>query len=45
MTTATLIAGIPATNRSLYHRIRFLAGDPASSIDLPSDHADLPGAR
>lgn len=43
MTTATLIAGIPATNRSLYHRIRFLAGDPAASIDLPSDHSGLPG--
>lgn len=43
MTTATLIAGIPATNRSLYHRIRFLAGDPAASIELPADHPDLPG--
>lgn len=43
MTTATLIAGIPATNRSLYHRIRFLAGDPGASIDLPSDHSALPG--
>ncbi|MFG0292020.1 MAG: M24 family metallopeptidase [Phycisphaerales bacterium JB050] len=43
MTTATLIAGIPATNRSLYHRIHFLAGDPAATIDLPADHPSLPG--
>ena len=43
MTTATLIAGVPATNRSLYHRIRFLAGDPGAAIDLPADHPSLPG--
>ena len=43
MPVATLIAGVSATNRSLYHRIRFLAGDPAAAIDLPTDHAHLPG--
>lgn len=43
MPVATLIAGVPATNRSLYHRIRFLAGDPAAVIELPADHPGLPG--
>jgi len=32
MTTTTLTAGIPATNNILYHRIRFLVGDPAAII-------------
>lgn len=32
--TATLIAGIPAVNNTLYHRIRFVVGDPAALIDL-----------
>ena len=35
MTTATLIAGIPAYNDTLYHRIRFSVGDPAACLDLP----------
>ncbi|MEM6259555.1 MAG: Xaa-Pro peptidase family protein [Planctomycetota bacterium] len=31
-TTAILMAGIPATNRSLYHAIRFNVADPAALI-------------
>lgn len=31
---ATMIAGIPAHNMALYHRIRFLVGDPAAWIEL-----------
>jgi Xaa-Pro aminopeptidase len=34
-TSATLIAGIPGTNNTLYHAIRFAAGDPAALIVLP----------
>ncbi len=33
---AVLMAGIPATNLSLYHRIRFLVGDPTALVDLPA---------
>lgn len=33
---AILIAGIPATNLTLYHRIRFSVGDPAAYIRLPA---------
>ncbi len=33
--TATVMAGIPSTNRGLYHRIRFLVGDPTAWISLP----------
>ncbi|MCA9147870.1 MAG: aminopeptidase P family protein [Planctomycetales bacterium] len=32
--SATLMAGIPATNAALYHRLRFLVGDPTALIDL-----------
>ena len=32
------MAGIPQTNSALYHRIRFLVGDPAAYVQLP-----LPG--
>lgn len=32
---ATLMAGIPATNLTLYHRIRFLVGDPCAIIEVP----------
>jgi Xaa-Pro aminopeptidase len=32
---ATLMAGIPAHNMALYHRIRFVVGDPAVLIELP----------
>lgn len=31
----TLIAGVPDLNMALYHRIRFIAGDPAALISLP----------
>jgi Xaa-Pro aminopeptidase len=33
--TATLMAGIPAANKSLYRRIRFLVGDPVAVIEAP----------
>ena len=33
---AVIMAGIPATNLSLYHRIRFLVGDPAALIEIPA---------
>jgi Xaa-Pro aminopeptidase len=33
--TAILRAGIPAMNRSLYHRIRFSVGDPAALVEVP----------
>lgn len=36
-TTAILMAGIPATNRSLYHAIRFNVGDPAALIVTRKD--------
>ncbi len=36
--TACVFAGVPAVNRSLYHRIRFLVGDPAALIEW--QHAD-----
>ena len=31
-TTAILMGGIPALNAALYHRIRFLVGDPTAVI-------------
>ena len=37
---AVIMAGIPATNLSLYHRIRFLVGDPAALIALPTESGD-----
>ena len=33
--TARLIGGAPSENTALYHRIRFLAGDPAAFIEKP----------
>jgi len=30
-----LIAGVPAQNNTLYHRIRFCVGDPAALLELP----------
>ena len=36
---ATIMAGIPETNSSLYWRIRFSVGDPVALIELPSDDA------
>lgn len=35
MTTATVMAGIPATNLSLYRAMRFKVGDPAALLVLP----------
>jgi len=32
---ATLMAGVPATNLSLFHRVRFRVGDPTAYIELP----------
>ena len=34
MSLARLIAGVPATNKSLYHAVRFSFGDPAACIDF-----------
>ncbi|MBN1853747.1 MAG: aminopeptidase P family protein [Pirellulales bacterium] len=34
---ATLLAGIPEINATLYHRIRFLVGDPAAWISIPRE--------
>ena len=39
-TVAFLIAGIPATNKSLYHAIRFSVGDPAALLALPDEQTD-----
>lgn len=36
-TVATMLAGVPAVNKTLYHRIRFSVGDPAVWIELKSD--------
>ena len=36
---ATLIAGVPSVNRSLYHRVRFAAPDPAAWLELPDGSA------
>jgi Xaa-Pro aminopeptidase len=42
MSTEPVIrAGIPQTNRSLYHRIRFSVGDPTAIIDLPGTGSTL----
>jgi len=34
-TGATLMAGVPATNLTLLHRVRFRVGDPTAYIELP----------
>ena len=34
---AKVMAGVPAVNASLFHRLRFLVGDPTAVIDLPGD--------
>ena len=39
--TATVIAGIPVTNYTLFHRIRFSVGDPAAFILLPNGQTNL----
>ncbi|MBI3831286.1 MAG: aminopeptidase P family protein [Planctomycetes bacterium] len=33
--TAVVMAGVPARNDTLFHRIRFLVGDPTVWVDLP----------
>ena len=35
---AILMAGIPASNMSLYRKIRFSVGDPTALIELPAPH-------
>lgn len=35
---ATIMAGIPAQNMVLYHRIRFAVGDPAVLLELPQEN-------
>ncbi|MFW6169100.1 MAG: M24 family metallopeptidase [Planctomycetota bacterium] len=37
---ATIMAGVPASNMVLYHRIRFAVGDPAVLIELPREHGN-----
>lgn len=44
-TLPTLIAGIPASNNTLYHAIRFSVGDPAGLIELPASQAGGRGRR
>ena len=34
---ARVMAGIPATNATLYHQIRFLVGDPAAVVWVPTE--------
>lgn len=34
--TAVIMAGIPATNLALYHRVRFMVGDPAAYAEIPA---------
>lgn len=36
-----VMAGVPATNRGLYHRIRFLVGDPTAWIGFPQADGSL----
>ncbi|MFT7638377.1 MAG: Xaa-Pro aminopeptidase [Pirellulaceae bacterium] len=35
--TAVVFAGIPATNRALYHRLRFVVGDPTAVLDIKQE--------
>ncbi len=39
--SAIVMAGIPATNRGLYHRVRFLVGDPTAWISLPQEDGSV----
>lgn len=39
--TARLIGGVPSENTALFHRIRFLAGDPAAFIEKPDGRTML----
>lgn len=38
---ATMMAGIPARNMALYHRIRFLVGDPAVLVEIPTSEGRM----
>ncbi|HVZ93227.1 MAG TPA: M24 family metallopeptidase [Phycisphaerales bacterium] len=38
---ATILAGVPNINMAVYHRIRFVAGDPAAVITLPGRGSTL----
>lgn len=40
---AVMMAGIPATNLSLFHRVRFRVGDPAVYLELPRGDGADPG--
>jgi len=33
---ALVMAGVPQTNATLYHRIRFSVGDPVAYLELPA---------
>lgn len=35
--TARIMAGIPSLNSALYHRVRFLVGDPTAWLELPGE--------
>lgn len=45
-TSATLLSGISQTNKALFHRVRFSAGDPMSLIEFAAggDGAGKPGS-
>ncbi len=38
---ATIMAGIPAHNMALYHRLRFLVGDPAVLLEVPAGEGSI----
>lgn len=40
----TIIAGVPATNMTVYHRIRFKAGDPAVVVTNPATTGPCAGS-
>jgi len=42
---AVMMAGIPSTNLSLFHRVRFRVGDPAVYLELPRDAALRAGVQ
>ncbi len=39
--TATVIAGVPSIHKGVFHRIRFMAHDPACLVELPDGRAVL----
>jgi len=38
---AKIMAGVPVTNQSLYHRIRFSVGDSAACIEVPDENGQM----